>query len=178
MPVVEGSHTPPHIRKEQEAFLELQRDAHTSYEFRNSAQKCQRQNPLRTMKVHWCAFKENTHSVHRCYAYFRNPLMTCAVCVCLHTVLSNASGLLSSCSATALEMARSVSSCRCLESFVGDGCSMYSGSCWGTRWETGKPPRKKGTQTNRDKKKSLKDDQRARILGSLFRYFIQHYITN
>lgn len=29
-------------------------------------------------------------------------------------------------------MALSVSSCRCLESFVGDGCSMYSGSCWGT----------------------------------------------
>lgn len=50
----------------------------------------------------------------------------------LHTAFNNASGLLSSCSAAALEMARSVSSCRCLESLVGDGCSMYSGSCWGT----------------------------------------------
>jgi len=51
----------------------------------------------------------------------------------LHTAFNKASGLLSSCSAAAaLEMALSVSSCRCLESFVGDGCSMYSGSCCGT----------------------------------------------
>ncbi len=52
------------------------------------------------------------------------------VYVCL-TVLRRASGLFSSCSAAALLMALSVSSCRCLESPVGDCCSMYSGSCWG-----------------------------------------------
>lgn len=56
----------------------------------------------------------------------------CVYLYVLHTAFNNASGLLSSCSAAALEMALSVSSCRCLESLVGDGCSMYSGSCWGT----------------------------------------------
>lgn len=96
--------------------------------------------------IHKCALKRKQYTtIHPWYIYLSfiiiilfGVFLLYHDFVLLHTAFNNASGLLSSCSAAALEMARSVSSCRCLESFVGDGCSMYSGSCWGTIWETKK----------------------------------------
>lgn len=153
------------------------------------------EEPLQRRCSEMCFFSQTRH--HHCQmchrgqhtqymgcrnVYFRTPFLTCfllpgGVSVLLHTAFSNASGLLSSCSAAALEMARSVSSCRCLESFVGDGCSMYSGSCWGTTW---------GTSADRfkwRKETSLKAMHWMRrhpniILCSLLRAFlICHYMT-
>lgn len=74
-------------RRQQEAFLHLQCDAHRSSKFSENTHKCvllsNAKNPSRSMKVHWCV----THAVHQYYVYFRNTFLTCFCCavpVCVY----------------------------------------------------------------------------------------------